>query len=50
MLTNADTCSYPSDSSVHVHAHTGYNVLKKVFTDACSHSSVHTMFTECDTW
>ena len=50
MVTDTDTCSYPSDSAGHVHAHTGYNVftfrmcwkkysqnLKKQFTDACSH-------------
>ena len=24
--------------------------LKKQFTDACSHSSVHTQFTDGDTW
>ena len=24
--------------------------LKKQFTDGCSHSSVHTLFTDGDTW
>ena len=58
LFTHGDTCSYASDSILHVDVDKlalcmdmqGTMHLKKQFTDACSHSSVDTLFTHGDTW
>ena len=58
VFTHGDTWSYASGSVVHVDVDKlalcmdmqGTMHLKKQFTDACSHSSVHILFTDGDTW
>ena len=57
VFTDGDTWSYASGSVVHVDVDKlalcmdmhGTMHLKKQFTDASSHNSVHTMFTHGDT-
>ena len=58
MFTDGDTCSYATDSILHVHLDKlalfmdihGSMDLKKQLTDACSHNSVHILFTHVGTW
>ena len=59
VFTDVGTWSYASGSVVHVHVDKlalcmdmqGTMHLKKQFTDACSHNSVHTaVFTDGETW
>ena len=58
VFTDGETWSYASGSVVHVDVDKlalcmdmqGEMDLKKQFTDACSHSSVHTLFTDGDKW